>query len=147
MTQAIVTAARGWLGTRFHHQGRVKRTSGHLGGVDCLGLLVGVAKELDMRNKQGIPLFGCDEIDYPHMPDCQKLYTRLSEILCPIDVKDIKAGDILLLSIDNNPQHLAIVSDYEDGLGIIHAYAPARRVVEHRLDSNWQSMIAAAFTL
>ena len=38
MNDAIVTCARSWIGTRFHHQGRLKKTQSHKGGVDCLGL-------------------------------------------------------------------------------------------------------------
>ncbi len=42
--EQIAAASRSWIGTAFHHQGRTKKTTGHKGGVDCLGLLVGVAK-------------------------------------------------------------------------------------------------------
>jgi hypothetical protein len=30
----IVACARSWIGTRFHHQGRLKKADGHKGGVD-----------------------------------------------------------------------------------------------------------------
>ena len=52
--------ARSWVGTRYVHQGRVKRNAHNLGGCDCLGLLVGVVRELrmlsDVRDSQGEPL-------------------------------------------------------------------------------------------
>jgi hypothetical protein len=147
MSHAIVTAARSWLGTRFHHQGRVKCTNQHAGGVDCLGLLMGVAQELHLTNAQGIALASCDETYYPHQPDCQKLYMTLSQHLIQIPIGDITPGNILLLKVDQNPQHLAIVSDYQNGFGMIHAYAPARAVVEHALDTWWKNAIAAAFRI
>ncbi len=40
---ALVAAARGWLGTPFHHQASVKGV-----GCDCVGLIRGVAAELGM---------------------------------------------------------------------------------------------------
>lgn len=147
MTHAIVTAARSWLGTRFHHQGRLKKTGQHLGGVDCLGLLVGVARELDLHNRQGIRLSLCDETDYPHMPDCARLHERLLASMIAIPKDETAPGDIVLLRIHQYPQHLAIVSDWAEGTGIIHAYAPARAVVEHPLDTGWKQAIAAAFRI
>ncbi len=41
----VVRVARTWLGTPYHHQGRVKGA-----GVDCAGLSVGVAKELGLSD-------------------------------------------------------------------------------------------------
>jgi len=196
MTHPIVATARGWIGTRFHHQGRLRKTESHKGGVDCLGLLAGVAAELDLRGPDGKPLIAADETDYAHQPDTKRLYARLSALLTPIPQGGISPGDILLLSIDESPQHLAIVSDFSatfplpsgeggatrcasaparrerrvrehqhtdkhnmfqcphpsplpggegTGLGIIHAYAPARAVVEHLLDDWWRQRIEAAF--
>ena len=141
----IVACARGWLGTRFHHQGRLKKTDNHKGGVDCLGLLVGIARELQLTHASGQPLFMFDETDYSHSPDAIKLKDRLAQILCAVPVQSIEPGDILLLRIDGNPQHLAIASDRQEGLGLIHSYAPARAVVEHDLDEWWHKRIESAF--
>ena len=142
MTHAIVHCARSWLGTRFHHQGRLKKTALHKGGVDCLGLLVGVAAELGLH-----ALTAADETNYSHHPDAVRLRKRLSALLTPILSDQIAPGDVLLLDIDGNPQHLALVSDIGGALGIIHAYAPARAVVEHQLDAWWQKRIEAAFRI
>lgn len=139
MNKDIITAARSWIDTRFHHQGRLKKTEIDKGGVDCLGLLIGVAAELSL------PFDKYDEISYSHYPDTQKLQTVLAAAMQEITINDIQAGDILLFCIDNNPQHLAIVSDFTGGFGIIHAYATARAVVEHALDSWWQKKIVSAF--
>ena len=37
----VVTVARSWIGTPFHHLARVRGA-----GVDCIGLVIGVAREL-----------------------------------------------------------------------------------------------------
>jgi len=145
MNQAIVTHARDWIGTRFHHQGRLKKAPRHKGGVDCLGLLAGVASELGLRGPDGALLVAKDETDYSHQPDSARLRILLSQLLKPIPPQGIIPGDVLLLRVDDSPQHLAIVSDRQDGLGIIHAYAPARAVVEHGLDDFWLERIEAAY--
>jgi len=147
MTHLIVACARGWLGTRFHHQGRLKKTDQHKGGVDCLGLLVGVAAELKLSAPDGAALAAYDDTHYSHQPDTKYLQEKLSSLLTPIAVSKISPGDVFLLNIDESPQHLGIVSNMAEGLGLIHAYAQARRVVEHRLDTWWRSRIQMAFRI
>lgn len=139
LQNSIVQAARGWLGTRFHHQGRLKKSDTHKGGVDCLGLLIGVAAELNL------PFSKYDETSYSHYPDTQKLRNNLASLLQEIPTANIEEGDILLLNIDGNPQHLAIVGEISGIPSIIHAYAPARAVVEHVFDDWWRERVVAAF--
>lgn len=144
----VVEAARGWVGTRFHHQGRLKASEGRKGGCDCLGLLVGVARELRLPASGGGMLADFDERDYGHMPDGRKLKATLDLLLEPIAPQDAGEGDVLLLRIEGVPQHLAIVCGYPyGGLGMIHALAANRRVVEHRLDEAWRGRIAAAYRI
>lgn len=145
--QAIVAAARGWLGTRFHHQGRLRKTSAHKGGVDCLGLLVGIANELNIKTENGALLASLDRANYSHLPDVGELYSALCFGLTPKPLSEVEPGNILLFEIDGRPQHLAVVSNHDNGLGIIHAYAQARAVVEHALDEWWLARIKAAFCI
>src|SRR5690606_27203803 len=105
------------------------------------------ARELDLRTEEGTPLWHYDEMDYSHQPDATRLKRVLASLLRLKESGDIVPGDILLLNIEGNPQHLAIVSRMKQGLGIIHAYAPAKAVVEHRLDAYWKERINAVFTL
>ncbi|GER07176.1 hypothetical protein GCM10007972_18040 [Iodidimonas muriae] len=128
MADEIVTAARRWLGTPFHHQGRVRGV-----GVDCAGLVIGVARELD--------LMCIDVTGYGHRPDDTEMERLVRAHLTEIPLAEAGLGDVLLLLIDGRPQHLAIRTD----IGMIHAYAPARKVVEHRIDDSWASRIVAAF--
>ena len=141
----VVACARSWLGTRFHHQGRLKKTERHKGGVDCLGLLVGVAGELGLRDRNGRAFIEADSRDYCHLPDVVKLKTTLLTVLDDVAVAAMQRGDVLLMTIDGRAQHLGIVSNYGCDLGIIHAYAPARAVVEHALDAWWRERIVAVF--
>jgi len=52
---------------------------------------------------------------------------------------------VLLMSWTDDPHHMAIVSIAGNDLGIIHSYAPARGVVEHRLDDQWRARIRAVY--
>jgi NlpC/P60 family putative phage cell wall peptidase len=139
----VVAEARGWVGTRFCHQGRKKQ-----GGVDCLGLLMGVAEALDLRDANGVPLTAYDRRDYSVNPHGHALLEALSAALMRVPVSEAQAGDIALFSYDKNPQHLAVLSDYAGGgLGMIHAYAPAHAVVEHVLDASWKARMVAVFRI
>lgn len=148
LQQRIVVSARSWIGTRFHHQGRTKASSTSKGGVDCLGLLVGVAKEQRLRAQTSI---GCllteyDETDYGHIPDGGRLKATLDKVLQPIAKNMMAPGDVVLIQLEKQPQHLGILSDYAlGGLGLVHALASARKVVEHSLDELWLSRIVQAY--
>jgi hypothetical protein len=116
--------------------------------VDCLGLLIGVAAELGLEARDGSPLAGHDAPGYSKAPDGAALAARLGELLWPVAPEALQPGDVALFMLDGAPQHLAILSDYaaeQGALGMIHAYAPARRVVEHRLDAEWRKKIAGGY--
>jgi NlpC/P60 family putative phage cell wall peptidase len=136
----IVTHARAWVGTPFHHQARLKGK-----GCDCLGLVVGVVDELGLKDKNGVQLAAYDEVTYSREPDGAYLTEKLTGLLFEVPVEEARAGDLGLFKVRENPQHLAILSDYEGTLGMIHSFAPARRVVEHRLDDDWKLRILKVF--
>ena len=174
----ICQQARTWLGTPFKHQGRVKGV-----GVDCLGLLIGVAQELDLRDAQGRKLAAFDALDYGHVPDEKRLWRGLAQSLhfySPLagESKSAKrdwvggennarqspptktSNDVLtppqggsghvniaLFRIDGTARHLGIIVQDSDYPTLIHAYAPARKVVEHRLDEEWERKIVACFEI
>jgi NlpC/P60 family putative phage cell wall peptidase len=141
MAQArIVRQARTWLRTPFHHQARLKGK-----GCDCLGLIVGVVDELGLKDRNGKLLASYDEITYPTEPDGAYLTQRLTELLEEVPIAEAQPGDLALFKVRDNPQHLAILTDYEGALGMIHCFAPARAVVEHRLDDDWKQRISKVF--
>ena len=142
----IITTARSWIGTRFLHQGRLKKTTTHKGGVDCLGLLIGVASELRLTDANGAPLAHYDNTQYTHMPDTTTLRYWLTTLLSPKPVAELAPGDVALLNMDGNPQHLAIIGQSQQGrLTLIHAYAQVRKVVEHELDDVWKASLVAGY--
>lgn len=123
---SITAAARRYLGVRYVHQGRATV------GLDCAGLVVRVARDL------GIP--AQDMAGYGRLPVGDALRQTLDAQAVP--VAHYREGDILLIRFQLEPQHLAIVTDS----GMIHSYAAARKVVEHRIDSHWASRIVAAYS-
>ena len=141
----IVEAARGWVGTRFGHQGRRKANGQDKGCVDCLGLLIGVAAECGLM-RDGVVLAAQDVRDYGHFPDQARLRMALEKHLQPQNKQAMQIGDVLLLRVDAMAQHVGVVGDYTGGgFSLIHAYAPARGVVEHRLDEQWRARIEAVY--
>lgn len=137
----IVACARAHLGVRFAHQGRHAAT-----GLDCLGLLL-VSAEAAGVSLRGLRPACLDDRQYGTRPDTDYLQAMLGQHLLP--VKQPEFGDVLLLRVEGRPQHLALVTDYpaEGELGMIHAYAIARRVVEHRLNAVWRANIAQVYRL
>lgn len=153
MTHAQLTAtARTWLGTKFHHQGRLKMTREHRGGVDCLGLLVGIAAELDLRGRDRVRLASLDMTQYGHYPDEQRLRAALDDALWAKEGLTPGEGDVALLEVDGRAQHLGLITRYPLSggaatLGLLHAYAPARGVVEHALDASWKARVIGLWRL
>ena len=55
MSQRIVAAARGWIGTPYVHQASVKGA-----GTDCLGLVRGIWRELYGPEPEALPAYTPD---------------------------------------------------------------------------------------
>jgi cell wall-associated NlpC family hydrolase len=135
-----VRKARTWLGVPFLHQGRSRES-----GVDCLGLLVMVADDLGLRFGEQSP-GETHTLNYTKLPDTQALAAGLAHFLSRVDDGVMRVSDVVLMCLEGRAQHVGLLSDYaHGGLGLIHAYAPARAVVEHRLDAHWQKKICAIF--
>lgn len=119
--------------TRFLHQGR----SVH--GTDCAGLLFLVARELELDVQ--------DPGVYSREPSNDLLRTWLLANGCQEVHREPEIDDILLLQLRGQaePGHLAIVAPHPDGLGIVHSYFSARRVVLQRLDATRRSEIRGTF--
>ena len=128
---AVVAQARSYLGVRWHHQGRSRA------GIDCIGLVIRVARDLGLSSY--------DITGYGRVPDGKTLRFTMHQQLQPLQREPLP-GDVLLFAFERNPLHTAIVTDQPGGgLGMIHAYANMRRVVEHRLDATWRGRLVCAY--
>ena len=148
----IALQAETWIGTKFHHQGRVKKTKRNNGAVDCIGLIVGISDELNLKShitdKQGRKksFIDVDQKTYSREPQGQKLKEALDLFLDPIDISEAGPGDVLLFTLARFPQHVAVIADHGgEGLAIIHAYQPVKFVCKHHLCDKWKRRICAAY--
>jgi NlpC/P60 family putative phage cell wall peptidase len=124
----LVAAARGFLGTPFHHQGRQKGM-----GLDCIGLVVVALRANGILVR--------DRMDYGRRPDGVSLIAALQEHGAA-RVATRQAGDVLLFRFDRQPQHVALAT----GEGrMIHAYAPVGRVVETEIGASWQRRLVGIY--
>jgi NlpC/P60 family putative phage cell wall peptidase len=115
----IVAAARAWLGTPYHHAADVKGA-----GVDCAMLLVRVFCDLKLVEPFDPRPYTKDWM--LHRGEERFLGFLLAR---SIAVASPEAGDVVIFRVGRCFAHGAIVTR-ADPLTIIHAYGPARRVVE-----------------
>jgi len=129
----ILTEARRWVGTPFHHQGRALGV-----GVDCAGVVAGIAHNL------GISDF--DRLDYAPIPNKRELEQVLDEHLMALSLPDPRRVDepaaVLLMQFAAEPQHVAILTERDS---IIHAYSRVGRCVEHRFAPVWRGRVIKAY--
>jgi NlpC/P60 family putative phage cell wall peptidase len=132
---AIVSEARDWIGTRYHHQASVKHV-----GCDCLGLVRGVWRHCIGDEPETPP---------PYAPDWaearaeEALAQAALRHLVPIGIDAFGCGDVLLFRWRDGyvAKHAAIAS----GEGtMIHAHDGAA-VCEVALTPWWHRRLAYAF--
>lgn len=124
----IVRQARTWLGTPYHHQGRLKGV-----GVDCVGIIIGVGKELG--------IFDYDTKDYARSPNSNRMQAELDFHFDRVPFTEIRAGDIGFFKFKAEPQHLAFFTD----IGVLHAYMQVGKCVEHSYSSPWPERFVQAY--
>ena len=127
----IVEQARGYLGTPFRHQGRTAQ------GLDCVGLLIRVAKDLDLLDRM------YDYTRYGKAYPPEKLIEELKTMMRVKPVWQRLPGDILVFSTPYYPCHCAIFT----GSTIVHAYNLTGKVTENSLDRRWKNHLAFCFAI
>jgi len=134
----IVQIARSYIGTPFHHMGRLPGV-----GLDCAGVPVCCARELALAP----PDF--DVPAYTQSPDGHSMIEWCDQYMGgEIAKKDMQAGDMIVLITDKYPQHLGIVANHVSGeFSIVHAstFGGMNRVVEHRLMFSRIQRFSAAY--
>lgn len=127
----IIEAARRWLGVRWKHQGRTRS------GIDCLGLIVLVAKELGIADT--------DEKTYSRRPDGKELLARFRHEMDEVMLNQIRPADVLMFADSLYPCHVGFVSEKHGQLHIIHAHATRRQVLEEKYAYEWPNKARKAF--
>lgn len=114
-----IAAARACIGTPFVAQGRLPGI-----GLDCAGLM------LHALRAGGLHID--DVAGYTIPPDPHLLLTTLGRNFTPQEM--ITPGAILLFRFQGRAQHLALATSAST---MIHAFAPACRVVETDIGPAW----------
>ena len=125
----ITAAALALVGTPFHAQGRAPGV-----GLDCIGVAVCTALACGVSVQ--------DRIDYPLKPNGElkgELEARLTRVR-----GEPQEGDLLMMSFDAEPHHVAI---FISGFRIVHAYAAlrVRKVVVQDYTDYWRSKVRAVY--
>lgn len=118
----VVEKARGWLGTRYQRQGKVKGL-----GADCAGFIAEALREAGAQVETG--------------PGAVASIFRTAEYVATLD--EAEAGDVIVMrdrlrAVRGKPEHVGIMTGRRGAQGcpyIIHA--EREMVVEHRIDLSY----------
>ena len=134
--KALVEQTRTWIDTPYHHAGRIKGA-----GVDCIGLIVGAARELGVE----VPF---DTTAYGRGDNLALMGRGLSEF-CECfddDVPERLAGDILIFRGGSILHHVALYAGPETDT-MIHVYNAAGKVVETPVTEEWLRLLFLVYRL
>jgi len=135
LREEIVRAARGWIGTPYHHQASTRGA-----GADCLGLVRGVWRELYGREAEMPPPYSRD---WAEANGTETMLAAAGRHLMPIAHSVARPGDVLVFRLRAGcvAKHAAIMSGEAM---MIHALEGAR-VCEVPLSRWWRRRIAGVF--
>ena len=134
------------MGTPFQHQGRLKGIA-----CDCVGLPYMVAEELGLRSRDKKMIHKHENSNYESQPTRPLVHSECQRLLVEKPISEMKEGDVLTIKMPLLPCHVGIVSKLYEGTanecwGIIHGYAPVKKVVETVLDDQMLRRVHGAFS-
>lgn len=133
----ITEEARKLVGVRWAHLGRDPGS-----GLDCLGVVVAVAKAVRL-----VPI-DFETGPYGHYPSGTELVRRIRAHCQPAPGNAPAPGTIGVFRVHGALTHVGLFVAHPHHTGrvnIIHAYAPARQVVEHGLTPLWRERLNFVF--
>lgn len=127
----LVFWARSWLEVPYKDKGRDRQ------GIDCLGVLTMAAKDAGLSD--------FDTTEYPRRPVPRDFLRGMKKHLDRIQKRDAGHGDILVFVEPKHPCHIGILDvDPRGIMYVIHAYAPARKVIREAMtDERWGRALMA----
>ena len=133
--EAVIAAARGWLGTPYHDQASLRGV-----GCDCLGLARGVWRELVGAEPQPIPPYSRD---WGETGVREVLAEGARAMMIEIPVGQIGPGVLVLFRMAPRAiaKHVGILTAPDR---FIHAY-DRLGVIEEALTTTWSRRIAFTF--
>ena len=132
---AVLAAARGWLGTPYRHQASCRGV-----GADCLGLVRGVWREVLGAEPESPPAY---TPDWSEATGEERLLAAARRNMDEIPLGAARPGDVLIFRMmgAGPAKHVAIQSAPDR---ILHAYS-GHAVCETALTRAWRRRIVAAF--
>ena len=153
--EAVVQAARAWLGTPYRHQASVKGE-----GADCLGLVRGVWRERFGAEPEDVPPYSPD---WAEVGAAETLLDAARRWMARVPLSAMRPGDVLLFRMSPGcaVKHCGILSEVGGAetppspaarilppvggeCRLIHAYW-GRAVVESWMGPWWRRRLVAAF--
>ncbi|HXK54908.1 MAG TPA: NlpC/P60 family protein [Hyphomicrobiales bacterium] len=83
----IIAAARNWCGTPFHHRAALRGI-----GCDCIGLILGLYRDLYGRAAEPVPAYAAD---WGELAFGEPLLDGLARHLEPVGPERARPGDVL----------------------------------------------------
>lgn len=131
LSPEIVMCARDYVGRPYRKQGRSRES-----GVDCIGLVICVAHELDIS--------GYETRAYGPRPVPREFKHHIIQAGCKqVPYAETASGDFVQMAMPRWPVHCGIIDDDEFGRWIIHAYMPAKKVVRDLLTGIDATVVSA----
>ena len=138
LRQQIVDETRRLIGVKWVHQGRNRE-----GGLDCVGLIVELARVFDWPH-----VIEGDMIGYSLYPDGEMLKAKMKELFHPMPEDYIyQQGDLLCYWIDHpsRPCHVGLVTEFNGMPAFVHVYSDAGKVIESPIDWKWEKRIDSVY--
>lgn len=124
-----------YLGTPFKHRGRTVKN------LDCVGLLVAIAREIGMEHRD-LKVYGREPTD-------DTLHRMLVDNFGPPVKRPPEIDDVVTMQLPGQPRmgHAGIVAPHLYGQGLIHTAAKPGpdKVVLQRIDSRLRSMVREVY--
>jgi NlpC/P60 family putative phage cell wall peptidase len=135
---AVIAAARGWIGTPYVHQASVRGAA-----CDCLGLLRGVWRELAGAEPETPPPYSGD---WAECSGEETMRAGFARHFRAVEKRAIVPGDILLFRmIARGPaKHCGVLASQGGMPTLIHA-RQNKRVSEEHFSRLWRGKLAFAF--
>ena len=130
-SERIIAEARGWLGVSWRHQGRTRC------GVDCVGLVVCVARALDLSDY--------DSTGYGRRAQGQGFVEPFRDNMEAVAIPDARPGDVLVFADQAYPCHCGFLTERIGHPHLLHAHATRRKVIEEPYAGEWPARVKFAF--
>jgi NlpC/P60 family putative phage cell wall peptidase len=134
-THPIVTLARTWIGTPYHHQAAVRQV-----GCDCLGLVRGVYRQYTGLDPETPPAYSRD---WAEATGIETMIAAASRHLAPVALADAAPGHVLIFRLRDGmvAKHASILAT---ATTMIHAIDGVP-VTEVTFSPWWRRHLAAVF--